>query len=139
MSEKSTLSVMQDDIAGRLFPPMAPATSLGAPAPTHGRLDATQLRGVSSAGLLAVLLNLVAETQGRAPDQVLADPLATDGTPTLDSMTAVFLTAEVGAALGRQPLVRLSSVDPARFRSLGSLADLLHRAIAGASASRGAA
>lgn len=55
-------------------------------------------------------------------------PAHADGTPEIDSMTAVWVVSTVGRAFDR-PLVRLSNVRRESLRSVGGVAALIRQAI----------
>ena len=108
------------------LPPVAPSV---APRNVPLAVDQAALRTMDPAALSAEILRILASVQGRPADDVARDPLAEDGTVALDSMTAVFLIATIGKALGRPRLVNLARVDRDSLRSAGGLGRMAYDAI----------
>jgi hypothetical protein len=124
---------------GSPFPPLPPAAPTPGPRSVPLLLDSDQLRAMDTEALAREFARIMATAQGRRIDEAIGDPVAEDGTPILDSMTAVFLVAIIGKAVGRQPLINLGRVDRDALRSAGGLARLLHSAIRVLPAARGVA
>lgn len=118
-----------NDNKGSPFFPLPPAAPSVAPRNVPLAIDPAGLRAMDPAALSAEILRILASVQGRPADEVARDPLAEDGTIALDSMTAVFLIATIGKALGRQRLVNLAKVDRDSLRSAGGLGRMAYEAI----------
>ena len=55
--------------------------------------------------------------------------LASDGSPRVPSLVSVWLISQVGNAVGRPKLVNLSKVRREELRSIGGVAQLVHRTL----------
>ena len=92
-------------------------------------LDGHSLRVMTEGELQEVIVSLLARLERRTFEEVATRQAHTDGTVAIDSMTAVWVIATVGKALGRRPLMRLSDVDSESLRSVGGVARLIRCAI----------
>ncbi len=116
------------------FPATGPAQSADAPSvpgnsPLRFALDGPSLRVMTEGELQEVIMMLLARLERRPLEVVATRPIYTDATTAIDSMTAVWVIATVGKALGRRRLVRLSDVDRESLCSVGGVAKLIRRAI----------
>jgi len=109
------------------LPPAAPSPG---PQSVPLLLNATQLRTMDPSAMSAEILRILATVQGRAAEEVTRDAAADDGSVALDSMTAVFLVATIGKAVGRHPLINLARVDRHSLHSVAGLGRLVCDAIA---------
>lgn len=141
----SDTSVMTDDSTGTaggplFFPPGRPVDS-GATegtTPSASNADGPELREMTEGELRETVSALLAQLQRRSMEEIAAGQAYTDGTPAIDSMTAVWVVATIGKRVGRR-LVKLSDVERESLCSVGGVARLVHRAIAEAIGQAGAA
>lgn len=135
----SDTDVMSENMAGRpggpLFFPASDLTQSAATpsvpgnSPLRFALDRPRLQASTEAELQEVIMMLLARLEHRPLQEIATRPTYTDGTTAIDSMTAVWVIATVGKALGRRRLVRLSDVDRESLCSVGGVAKLIRRAI----------
>lgn len=71
----------------------------------------------------------LAELLRAARPTCVTTELAADGTPKIASLVSVWLLSQVGNAVGRPKLVNLSKVRREELRSLGGVAQLVHRTL----------
>lgn len=145
MSEYLTIDVMAENMhsasgAPLFFPAPAPtaAPQLSAPGwaagcdPSQGpsaiRLDRSALQAMTEPETEQQILEMLMCLRRQSLQDVANSPAHADGTPEIDSMTAVWVVSTVGKAFD-QPLVRLSSVRRESLRSVGGVAALIRQAI----------
>lgn len=121
MSEYPTLNVVKSDIAakGSIAPPPRRDAVSGTVAPL------ADVRSKSTSDLERELTELLRAAQ---PACALTE-LAADGTPRVASLVSVWLLSQVGQAVGRPKFVNLSKVRREELRSIGGVANLVHRTL----------
>ncbi|MDH6431529.1 hypothetical protein M2158_010003 [Streptomyces sp. SAI-144] len=147
MSEYPTIDVMTEDMhsasgAPLFFPVPAPpaAPQLSAPGwadgcdpsrgPSEIRLDRRALQAMTEAEMEQQVLEMLMCLRRQSLQDIVNSPIHADGTPEIDSMTAVWVVSTVGKAFDR-PLVRLSNVRRESLRSVGGVATLIRQSIPG--------
>jgi hypothetical protein len=112
------MSVVKSDIKARgaIAPPNRSAS---------GPTPFATIRTCSVAELETDITALLLSSQPAS----LSSEIASDGTPRVASLVAVWLISQAGAAVGRPKLVNLRAVRREELRSLGGVARLLHRTL----------
>lgn len=145
MSEYPTIYVMTENMhsasgAPLFFPAPAPtaAPQLSAPGwaagcdPSQGpsaiRLDRGALQAMTEPEMQQQVMEMLMCLRRQSMQDIANGPAHADGTPEIDSMTAVWVVSTVGRAFDR-PLVRLSNVRRESLRSVGGVAALIRQAI----------
>ncbi|MGH3304232.1 MAG: hypothetical protein ACRDOK_21650 [Streptosporangiaceae bacterium] len=131
-----TENVSSDSLGSLFFktarqaPSSKPLTAVSGIDPLAGPAGMTlHAAALRDEALQQEIMLMLACLQRRAPAEVAAGPLHSDGTLGLDSMTAVWVIATIGRAFGCK-LLKLSEVDRDSLRSVGGLASLVRQSIA---------
>jgi hypothetical protein len=101
--------------------------------PAGIRLDRQALEAMGEPEMRQQVVEMLMCLRRQPLEEVVGGAAHSDGTPVIDSMTAVWVLATVGKAFGR-PLVQLSSVDRDSLGSVGGVATLIRQAVAPQSA-----
>ncbi|MEW2518623.1 hypothetical protein [Actinacidiphila alni] len=96
--------------------------------PSAIRLDCGALQAMTEPEMQQQVLEMLMCLRRQSLQEVSGGPAHTDGTPAIDSMTAVWVISTVGKAFDR-PLVRLSSVRRESLHSVGGVAELIRQTI----------